>query len=58
MDDSTPTGAPPPDLAAIEAEIRQLREQDIPALNKLIRDKAVDAISVPKPAPPVAPSSI
>ena len=39
-------------------KFRHLREQDIPALNKLIRDKAVDAISVPKPAPVVAPSSI
>ena len=35
-----------------------LREQDIPALNKLIRDKAVDAISVPKPAAPVVPNSL
>jgi len=39
-------------------KFRVLREQDIPALNKLIRDKAVDAISVPKPTPSVVPSSI
>ena len=37
---------------------RQLREQDVPALNKLIRDKAVDVLSVPKPLPPVPASSL
>ncbi|MDQ2770112.1 MAG: hypothetical protein M3Y54_06390 [Bacteroidota bacterium] len=31
---------------------RQLQQQDVPALNKLVRDKAVDAIAVPKPTPP------
>ena len=39
------------------SKFREVREQDVPALNKLIRDKAVDAISVPKPKP-VVPSSI
>ncbi|OGX82954.1 WD40/YVTN/BNR-like repeat-containing protein [Hymenobacter glacialis] len=38
--------------------LKQLREQDVPALNKLIRDKAVDAISMPKPKPAATPSSL
>jgi hypothetical protein len=37
---------------------RQLREQDVPALNKLIRDKAVDVLSVPKPRPAAPASSL
>ncbi|WP_426061369.1 VPS10 domain-containing protein [Hymenobacter sp. B1770] len=38
--------------------LRQLREQDVPALNKLIRDKAVDVITVPKAKSAVAPASL
>ena len=38
--------------------LKQLREQDVPALNKLIRDKAVDAISMPKPKPAITPTSL
>ena len=37
---------------------RQLREQDVPALNKLVRDKAVDVLSLPKPLPPVPASAL
>ena len=40
------------------SQFRQIQEQDVPALNKLIHDKAVDAIAVPKPTPPAAPSSL
>ena len=32
------------------AQFRMIKEQDIPALNKLIRDKQIDAITLPKPA--------
>jgi DNA-binding FrmR family transcriptional regulator len=39
-------------------QFKMLKEQDIPALNKLIRDKRVDAITLPQPAPPAAPSSM
>ncbi|SMB98672.1 glycosyl hydrolase BNR repeat-containing protein [Hymenobacter roseosalivarius DSM 11622] len=40
------------------SQFKMLKEQDIPALNKLIRVKSVDAIMLPQPAPPVAPSSM
>ncbi|WP_394368498.1 WD40/YVTN/BNR-like repeat-containing protein [Hymenobacter qilianensis] len=38
-------------------QFKMIREQDLPALNKLIRDKNVDAITLP-PAAPTAPSSL
>ncbi|TGE18986.1 WD40/YVTN/BNR-like repeat-containing protein [Hymenobacter elongatus] len=38
--------------------LRQVKEQDIPALNKLIRDKNVDAIVLPKSAATVPPLAI
>jgi photosystem II stability/assembly factor-like uncharacterized protein len=39
-------------------KFRMVKEQDIPALNKLIRDKGVDAITLPKAPAPTAPSSL
>ncbi len=39
-------------------QFKMIREQDLPALNKLIRDKRVDAITLPPSAPPTAPSSL
>ncbi|UOG72826.1 glycosyl hydrolase [Hymenobacter tibetensis] len=39
-------------------QFKTLKEQEIPALNKLIRDKNVDAITLPKPSPPPASSSL
>ena len=39
------------------SQFRSLKELDIPALNKLIRDRNVDAISLPKSTPPTPPSS-
>ena len=39
-------------------QFRMVKEQDIPALNKLIRDKGVDAITLPKAPAPTAPSSL
>jgi len=40
------------------SQFRMIKEQEIPALNKLIRDKNVDAITLPQPLPPTAPSSL
>jgi hypothetical protein len=39
-------------------QLRVLKEQDIPALNKLIRDKGVDAITLPKAPAPVVPGTM
>jgi hypothetical protein len=39
-------------------KFRMVKEQDIPALNKLIRDKGVDAITLPKAPARTAPSSL
>ena len=39
-------------------QLKLIKEQDLPALNKLIRDKNVDAIALPKPSAPVPSSSL
>ena len=39
-------------------QFKMVKEQDIPALNKLIRDKSVDAITLPKQPAPAPPSSL
>ncbi|WP_345110377.1 WD40/YVTN/BNR-like repeat-containing protein [Hymenobacter algoricola] len=40
------------------SQLRQIREQDVPALNKLVKDKNVDAITLPKQAAAAAPTNI
>ena len=39
------------------SQFKLIKEQELPALNKLIRDKNVDAIALPKPSAPTNPSS-
>ena len=40
------------------SQLRMVKEQDIPALNKLIRDKGVDAITLPKAPAQAVPGAL
>ena len=40
------------------SQLRMVKEQDIPALNKLIRDKGVDAITLPKAPAQAVPGAM